>query len=682
VSTPEALLATDVVSQEMKCGTCGALLGAFSHMPCLACLAAAAKSTTLPPRPDRYEAVRELGVGGMGVVSLVREIASERQVALKTLRAGAAATQVDLIRFRNEAETLIRLDHPNIVRIYDASGLAESPPFFTMAYVKDGSLAEPANRERFRDPVHAANLMIIVARAVQFAHEHGVLHRDLKPANILLGPKGNPLVSDFGVAKLLDRDGTTQAGAMVGTLEYMSPEQVAGRPDASTIQADVYGLGAILYWLFAERPPFANGSAPELAHRITTDDPTPPRRFVPSLDRDLETVCLHALHKDPRQRYRSAGEFAEDLGRAIDHHPIIARRISTAGRLRRWVAREPALAAMISASLLFVLFLTVTAVVVAVAQEEELRRGALDTNAFAAKGQAAAVLYKLREYGDAIERAAADPAIQALAESPTAIYPAPALERHARDLTSVLALGLDGRARARWPTPDSSWFDHAVPIRDYFDGAMRFAELGRRNAYVARSFRSRSEGTFRFALSAPIFDRAGKPVGVAVANLATSSALGTSDARPSDQGERLTVLLGPRQRDLPDPAPQVPDLMFLVHPNLRRGEERTMSPEYTAPLHAAFTPTFSLDEQFREISVPAHRVPDYVDPILGGHWLTAFAPVGGTGYIMLVQSRVDDAVRPSRTLVRRFAFGFAVATVGVFAMLGGIVLRTRSRKKR
>jgi WD40 repeat protein len=302
-----------------------------------------------------YELLEELARGGMGVVYRARQISLNRLVALKMIRAGGLASPEDVQRFRVEAEAAGNLDHPGIVPIYEV-GEHQGRHYFSMKLIEGGSLA--ARVSRFAgDPRGAARLLEAVARAVHHAHQRGVLHRDLKPANILLDRDGGPHVTDFGLAKLTWEDGRlTRSGAILGTPCYMAPEQAAGGKGLSTA-CDVYGLGAILYELLTGRPPFVAGSAMDVLLQVLHREPARPRSLGLRIDRDLETVCLKCLEKDPARRYGSAEALAEDLRRFLDREPVQARPTRAWGHALRWARRRPAAAALLVVSALAVMAL-------------------------------------------------------------------------------------------------------------------------------------------------------------------------------------------------------------------------------------------------------------------------------------------------------------------------------------
>src|SRR6478736_3477306 len=296
-------------------------------------------------RVGNYEILEEIGRGGMGVIYRARQRHSRRIVALKRIVSYHADSHETLERFRREAEAAASLDHPNILPIYEVGQGEDGLPFFSMKYAAGGSLqkAEPALRS---EPRECVRLMAKVARAVQYAHEHKVLHRDLKPGNILLDGRGEPFVTDFGLAKWLDTStDLTRTLAIFGTPGYIAPEQAKGPAAKLTPAADVYSLGAVLFDLFTGRQPFLGEHALAVIQQASEKPAPKLRSIAPTLDRDLETICARGLEREPQARYRSAGDLAVDLERWLEGLPIIARRVSPPVRVWRWAKRNPKLAA-------------------------------------------------------------------------------------------------------------------------------------------------------------------------------------------------------------------------------------------------------------------------------------------------------------------------------------------------
>jgi WD40 repeat protein/tRNA A-37 threonylcarbamoyl transferase component Bud32 len=298
-----------------------------------------------------YEVLCEVARGGMGIVYRARQVHLNRIVALKLVRDPSLASYTELRRFRAEADAIAQLDHPNIVPIYEV-GQVEDQPYFSMKLIEGGNLTAHVARLR-EDPRAAATLMAKVARAVHFAHQRAILHRDIKPSNILLGEDDEPFVSDFGLAKRIGPDSgaaATVTGAVMGTPAYMPPEQARGGTKSVTTAADVYSLGATLYETLTGRPPFAGDSAAEILRRVLDEAPARPRTLNAGVDRDLETICLKCLEKEPGRRYGSAEALAEDLGLWLEGRPIEARPVSARERAVKWVRRHRTLAALIAVS--------------------------------------------------------------------------------------------------------------------------------------------------------------------------------------------------------------------------------------------------------------------------------------------------------------------------------------------
>jgi WD40 repeat protein/serine/threonine protein kinase len=317
---------------------------------------AASSPAAEAPAVAGYDILGLLGRGGMGVVYQARHLGLNRLVALKMVLAGVHADAGQLARFRGEAEAVARLQHPHIVQIYEV-GEQDGRPFLALEYLSGGSLAEKLAGTP-QPPRAAAELVETLARAVQAAHDKGVIHRDLKPANVLLTEDGTPKIADFGLAKRLDAEaGQTQSGAVLGTPSYMAPEQAAGKGKAVGPAADVYALGAILYELLTGRPPFKGATPLETLQQVVAEEPVPPRRLSPQVPPDLETVCLKCLHKEPHRRYPSAVELAEDLRRFLEDRPTLARPVGFWQRGVKWARRRPALAALTGVSGLAVLIL-------------------------------------------------------------------------------------------------------------------------------------------------------------------------------------------------------------------------------------------------------------------------------------------------------------------------------------
>jgi hypothetical protein len=287
-----------------------------------------------------YEVLGLLGEGGMGVVYRARHLQLGHEVALKMILAGGHASPEYLARFQLEAAAVARLNHPGIVHLHEF-GEHDGSPFFSLELVAGGSLAARL-KEGPLPPRQAAALVQKLAQAMQHAHEHGILHRDLKPANVLLTPEGEPKITDFGLAKRLGADaGLSVTGAVLGTPSYMAPEQAEGRlPDVGPA-TDVYALGAILYECLTGQPPFRGSTVQETLEMVSRQEPAGPRRLLPTLSWDLETVCLRCLEKEATKRYATAADLADDLKRYLDGEPVRARPVGWLDRQLRWLRRHP-----------------------------------------------------------------------------------------------------------------------------------------------------------------------------------------------------------------------------------------------------------------------------------------------------------------------------------------------------
>jgi hypothetical protein len=320
----------------------------LSDTPGIASWPAAGPLPTIPG----YEVLGELGRGGMGVVYKARQAGLKRLVALKMILSGVHAGTQELARFRGEAEAISRLQHPNIVQIYEV-GEHEGRPYFSLEFVDGGSLDKKIAGQPL-PPCEAATLAEALARAMEAAHQQGVVHRDLKPANVLLQAHGSPSVglgvpkiTDFGLAKQLDASNAqTRSGAIMGTPSYIAPEQAAGRKEIGPA-ADVYALGAILYEMLTGMPPFRGETPLDTILLVLSQEPVPPRRLVPKVPRDLETICLKCLEKTPGQRYATAEALADDLRHFLSGETIQARPAGAVERSWRWCRRNPVPASLL-----------------------------------------------------------------------------------------------------------------------------------------------------------------------------------------------------------------------------------------------------------------------------------------------------------------------------------------------
>jgi len=354
----------DVIEYPAECPQCGAITR-LDHGTCINCLlregleaegeaSRQAFESVLEEanvadkewRLGHYEILEEIGRGGMGVIYRARQQHSRRIVAVKRIRAHQVNSHETLVRFRREAEAVASLDHPNILPIYEVSESEEGLPFFSMKYATGGSLRAAAPVFRTQ-PRECARLMAKVARGIAYAHDKGILHRDLQPGNILLDGNSEPMVSDFGLAKWLDQDSAlTRTLETLGTPGYIAPEQAECPAAELTAAADIYSLGAILFYLLTGRPPFVGPNVLYVIHQAAATPAPRLRSFAPSLDRDLETIVARCLERDPTARYQSAGALAEDLEHWLRHEPIRARPTGVFAHGRKWLRRNPTIAVL------------------------------------------------------------------------------------------------------------------------------------------------------------------------------------------------------------------------------------------------------------------------------------------------------------------------------------------------
>ncbi|MGE3310356.1 MAG: protein kinase [Limisphaerales bacterium] len=317
-----------------------------------------------------YELLDEIARGGMGIVFRARQISLNRIVAVKMIRAGVLASELDISRFRAEAQAAARIQHPNIIPIYEV-GEYDERHYFSMAFVAGQNLAQCVH-DRPWSPPKAARCLALIAEAVQYAHDGGILHRDLKPSNVIIDEDGIPHLTDFGLAtRIEDTSALTCSGAILGTPSYMAPEQTGGRRSELGPRTDIYALGALLYEVLTGHPPFQGESPIDTIKLVREADPVPPRRLNPRIPADIETIALKCLEKEPRKRYATARELAADLNRFLARQPILARPTRSWEIGFKWICRNPwraALAASISIG-----FIATSAFLLEMAANRQLR---------------------------------------------------------------------------------------------------------------------------------------------------------------------------------------------------------------------------------------------------------------------------------------------------------------------
>jgi serine/threonine protein kinase len=571
-----------------------------------------------------YDVLEQIGQGGMGVVYLARQRGLGRVVALKLLLAGSRATEAEIKRFHSEAKAAATLKHPNVVAIHEV-GEHEGQHYFSMDYIEGRSLAEVIRRTPL-PAARAARYVKIIAEAIHYAHQRRILHRDLKPHNVLIDAQDEPRITDFGLARQIEVESDlTLSGAVLGTPSYMPPEQAAGKRREIGRASDVYSLGAILYDLLTGRPPFRADTPLDTLRQVIDTEPAPPRLVNRNVPRDLETICLKCLAKPPEQRYSSAQDLADDLGRFLRQEPIHARPVSSGERLWRWSRRQPALAGLLGAVAVMFVLLGVAAVLfrftvlgmTAFADEYVIKAISSDlsrlTNAVALVSQNAD-LPQLLQGRDAKE-------LKAFLEARNnAINESGLKWMEGNPFDSWSLYDAKGVLLARWPeTGESLEGLLHVEDRDHYRGAKSNAPA----PYVSRVFRSRTdpEDLDKFGISAAVMGRRGESADIVGFLLATVT---TSSTRTlGHEGDNAyIVLVGPT--DPSDPPELRKPWAIISHPAYQRA-----------------TPAIRLDSMPENLQVrssgwyfdpAARKYPSYA-----GLWLACRAQIPGTPFYVIVQ---------------------------------------------
>jgi serine/threonine-protein kinase len=560
-----------------------------------------------------YELLELIGRGAMGVVYRARQKALGRVVALKMIRAGQFATPAELQRFVTEARAAARLRHPGVVTIHDV-GEHQGHPFFSMELVEGRSLAEVGAP---LEPERAARLVRSIAEAVQSAHEQKIIHRDLKPSNVLLDGE-RTRITDFGLARSMDvQSDLTATGEVIGTPSYMPPEQANG--ERADVRSDVYSMGAILYELLTGRPPFKAESFVATLRQVVEVEPAPPRALNREVPRDLETICLECLAKEPHRRYASAAELGAELERFLRHEPILARPAGRVERVLKWSKRNPVVAALGAGVLGLVAAMAVAGVL--------LREDLLESNLAMAQGVAASFELQVQKWGAPLDADASNEALRELLRSgqPDDRVSAhlAALSSRTPHFESLLLASADGVGVGRFPSrPDFVGAD--LSPRDYVRGPLASGLV-----HVSKVFPSRYDGLLKWAVSVPVHESAAPDARILGVLVGTVTTAGVIPGWPDDRARKVVLVAqwdpNPRQGD-PVLLSSPPERVLVLHPGFRRGD---------VPL--------AFDGPGLGRAPGKHGL--YFDPMRrrdwrwSGPWLAGFAPVGDTGFVVLVQSR-------------------------------------------
>ena len=585
-----------------------------------------------------YELLEEIGRGGMGVVFKARQRTLDRVVALKITLAGSQSTAAEIKRFHTEAKAAATLQHPNVVAIHEV-GEHEGVHYFSMDYIDGSSLAQVISRTPL-PAGRAARYVKIIAEAIHYAHQRGILHRDLKPHNVIINSKDEPCVTDFGLARQFEVDSDlTISGAVLGTPSYMPPEQAEGRGKEIGPLSDVYSLGAILYDGLTGRPPFRADTPLDTLRQVIESEPAPPRLLNRKVPRDLETICLKCLAKAPSQRYASAQELADDLGRFIKREPIHARPVGWLGRGWRWSRRNPVVAAFCGAMAFLLLMVAWAALV--------QRASALDNAKEGASVTARLVQVELQPLRETVNELASNkelpqPIVRNDLDALKTLLQA-TLDKHQAKtppwlrLQNWVIMTPESTLVLRWPDADQRNIQQRKE-RDYFTGATNLvARDGIGSVYLSKAYESLEDDLYKFSVSAAVRDSNSNLVGVVALMVSLTKFAGEA--------------LGPRT------AGREVVLVSEWDPS-RPGQESSFTlPSSKREFRIVFHPTFGTSNQVASISHPyLERMTNssavdplgdsfYRDPLArqhsqyGGWWLAGFASVPDTKLTVIYQTR-------------------------------------------
>ena len=682
-------------------------------------------------RPDTqigpYKLLQQIGEGGMGTVYMAEQTEPvKRKVALKVIKPGMDSGQV-IARFEAERQALAMMDHVNIARVLDAGTTEHGRPYFVMELVNGVSITKYCDDNRLT-PRERLELFVPVCQAIQHAHQKGIIHRDIKPSNVMVtlyDGKPVPKVIDFGVAKateqkLTERTLFTQYGTMVGTLEYMSPEQAEMSALGVDTRSDIYSLGVLLYELLTGSTPLSRKQIKEAAFAeilrlIKEEEPqkpstrlsesgealasisarrhTEPAKLSKLMRGELDWVAMKTLEKDRNRRYETANGLAADVLRYLNDEPVQACPPSAAYRFRKFVRRNPGVAGLVSTALVLLVVLTIAAISLARQREQQLVDASLRNNELLARYVASSVLWHLEHLSQAVLQVAEEKKLRELLlpnSNPDGrrdfshdIHerynnPRNGFTGSASDppFASWLFQDKNGTITGCWPE-NTEVVGKSFEGRDYFTGALRHAHAtGRPAVHISRVFPSENDGRFKFAISVPVCDGENL-LGVVAATVdPTTSRLGPF--RLDAAGHGLFIVLAGRG-DTEPPRPEAPavthEYLILLHP--AKNTHGSVPIHANAELlHAVYQPQPG-DELVPSEAVEdvASRIaPNYDDPLtewdanFAGRWLAGFAPVGNTELVVIVQQRYDDTVHPGLTRATDLLLWSAAV------LIGGLVL--------
>jgi hypothetical protein len=634
------------------CPACGGeLLRTEQGTLCAPCALLAAMSTAADAsdRVGGYELLQLLDQGGTGLVYVARDVEHEALVALKLAKPEILQSAASIAAFR--AGLSIQRDlshHPNVVSTYGLGTHDDGRPFLAMHLLDGGTLDEPTNWARFRSAAHALELMIKVSKAVQFAHERGVLHCDLKPANILIDEAGEPFVSDFGLARVMSKASIVRRVTFEGiTPGWASPEQVLQQE--LTTASDVFSLGVILYWLLTGVMPFGDDDA--FVRRVAHEEHVPLRRhYSGELWWELDCICGRALRKSPGERYRSATELVEDLERAASLDFISGERRRPVRRGLKWVRRQPIAALAVIEFGMLAVYLLLTPISVLREVKDALREQIV----FSASAQAGAVTNELRAGVARVDDMARDPEIQALVHHHDLYSPPQRLAERASGFDGISVFTTEGELTARWPKPRVRVDILNYAFRDYFQGQRRLGLAGQHGVYIGRAFRSVGDQQVMLGFSAPLFDAGGRYVGAIVAHTAARATFGSVQMNCTGNGSCMTALLGPRDRDEPDQ--RLSDqINVLAAPGLIEGQELAVERQLSKLINARFPMALDAKDQFKRPVASRITLAEYETPVARERSMAVLAPVAQTGLVVVVATpnnaldaitqRIDDRIQ-------------------------------------